>query len=460
MTRLEEVVEFVRRRIAGGELATGARLPSIRKTAGLLGVSVSTVVEAYARLAADGSVRSRPGSGFYVAAHSPPLSLEAVGPRLDRSIDPLWVSRQSLELDETSLKPGCGWLPTSWMPVDNIRRSVRALSRGDGRGLTDYGTPAGPLALRQLLSRRLWELNIEAAPGQLVVTDSGTQALDLLCRFLLKPGDSVLVDDPCYFNFLALLRAHGARIVGVPYTPSGPDLEQFERALTEHRPRLYITTSGPQNPTGATMSPKVAHRLLKLAEQYDLLIVEDDIFSDLEPEPGVKLAAFDGLDRVVHVSSFSKTISASMRCGYLALRSDWVDGIVDLKIAATFSGGFSSEVVFAVLKDGGYRKYLRELQDKLAQAAEVTRRRLEHIGIVPWVVPQAGMFLWCRLPDGLDAAEVARRALEKGVVLAPGNVFSVSQSAPSMMRFNPSQCDDESLFVLLEEVMSEARASR
>src|SRR3546814_7134106 len=115
-----------------------------------------------------------------------------------------------------------------------------------------------------------------------MLTESGTQAIDLLCRFLLEPGETVLVDDPCYFNFHALLRAHRANIVGVPYTPWGPDLDLFAQALSEYRPRLYITNSTLQNPTGATLSPVVAHRLLKLVDQSGLTIIEDDIFADFE----------------------------------------------------------------------------------------------------------------------------------------------------------------------------------
>ena len=129
-----------------------------------------------------------------------------------------------------------------------------------------------------------------------MLTESGTQAIDLLCRFLIEPGDTVLVDDPCYFNFHALLRAHRANVVSVPYTPSGPDIELFAQALAEHRPRLYITNSAIHNPTGAILSPVTAHRLLKLADQSDLTIVEDDIFADFEHAPAPRLAAFDGLE--------------------------------------------------------------------------------------------------------------------------------------------------------------------
>ncbi len=151
-----------------------------------------------------------------------------------------------------------------------------------GLALADYGSPLGLPQLRQLISRRLGERGIEASPDQIMLADSGTQAIDLLCRFLLEPGDTVLVDDPCYFNFHALLRAHRAKIVGVPYTPSGPDIEAFAQVVADERPRLYITNSAIHNPTGATLSPVTAHRVLKLADQFDLTIIEDDIFADFE----------------------------------------------------------------------------------------------------------------------------------------------------------------------------------
>src|SRR3546814_14949317 len=123
---------------------------------------------------------------------------------------------------------------------------------------------------------------VYASPEQIMLTESGTQAIDLICRFLLEPGDTVLVDDPCYFNFHALLKAHRVRAVGVPYTPNGPDIEAFESAIREHSPRLYITNSGIHNPTGAVLSPVIAHRLLKLADTAALVIAQDDRFADFE----------------------------------------------------------------------------------------------------------------------------------------------------------------------------------
>lgn len=444
--RTDGVMAEIRSRIAGRSLVPGARLPSVRAFAKTMQVSVSTVVEAYDRLAAEGLIRSRPGAGFYVSSPLAPLSLSEIGPKLDRAIDPLWVSRQALEEGDL-LKPGCGWLPASWMPEVAMRRALRQLSRGEDSMLADYAMPLGSPPLRQLLARRMGEHGIAASPDQILLTESGTQAIDLLCRFLIEPGDVVLVDDPCYFNFHALLRAHRAKVVGVPMTPNGPDVEAFGLALQTHRPRLYITNSAIHNPTGAVLSPVTAHRLLKLAEPAGLTIIEDDIFADMEHEPAPRLAAFDGLDRVVHIGSFSKTLSASVRCGFIAARPEWIEGLVDLKIATNFSSGrLSSEFILSLLTDGSYRRHLDETRVRLAKAMDMTVARLAALNITPWIVPKAGMFLWCRLPEGIAAADVAQACLADHIVLAPGNVFSQARNADGFLRFNVAQSQDPRLF--------------
>ncbi len=451
LSRIAMVMKTIRQRIAGRSLTAGAKLPSVRSLARTLAVSVSTVVDGYGRLAAEGIIVSRPGSGFYVAAHTAPVALSEVGPKLDRVVDPFWVSRRPLEPDDKAPKPGGGWLPPSWLPEDAIRRSLRSLSRADSFSLSEYGTPLGLPALRQLISRRLAERGVEASPDQIMLTESGTQAIDMLCRFLLEPGDTVLIDDPSYFNFQALLRAHRAHLVSVPYMPNGPDTAALAAVLAEHKPRLYITNSGIHNPTGATLSPLVAHRVLKLAEQHGLTIIEDDIFADFEDSPAPRLAAFDGLDRVVQIGSFSKTLSAASRCGFVAAKPEWIEGLTDLKIATTFGGGrLNAELALSVLSDSGYRKHLDGLRGKLARARHDVGRKLQTLGIEPWIEPQAGMFLWCRLPDGLDAANVARAALASNVVLAPGNAFSLAQSAKSFLRFNVSQSHDDRIFDALK----------
>lgn len=304
MPLVEKVMTIIRDRIGAMSLAPGARLPSIRRLAETMHVSKSTVVEAYDRLVAEGIIQSRRGAGFYVSERGrQPFTLASAAPHKDRQIDPFWVMRQSLEADDKTYKPGCGWLPDEWLPLEGIRRAMRTIARDEDSNLVAYGEPLGFRPLRNHLARKLSEQGIDISGGDILLTDSGTHAIDLICRFLLQPGDTVLVDDPCYFNFQASLLSHRVKLIGIPYTHTGPDLEAFAQAAAEHAPKLYISNAGLHNPTGGTMTPSTAHRLLKLAEVHDIKLVEDNIFGDFHSSPTPLLAELDGFDRVLHILS-------------------------------------------------------------------------------------------------------------------------------------------------------------
>ncbi len=455
-TRTGMVARTIRDRIEARTLTPGARLPSIRAMAESSGVARSTVVEAYERLAGDGMIRSRPGSGFYVAAPLAPLALDRLAHTPEREVDPLWMLRQSLAERRHESMPGCGWLPDDWLAGDALRKAMRGAARADGDGtLAGYASPRGSRPLRMLLARRMADQGIEAGPDQILLTDSGTHALDLVCRFLLQPGDTVLVDDPCYFSFLALLRAHRAKVIGVPMTPTGPDVAAFAEAAATHRPRFYLTNSGVHNPTGASLAAPTAHRLLKIAEAHDMVIIEDDIFADFEHAPSPRLAAFDGLDRTIRIGSFSKSLSAAVRCGHIAARPDWIEGLADLRIATSMAGSpLAASLLHNVLTDGSYRRHVEGVRTRLASATAKVAMRLRTVGIEPWIEPAAGIFLWARLPDGTDAVDLARRAIAEGIVLAPGPVFSTSGGWRDHMRFNVAMSDDQRLYAFLETALS------
>jgi DNA-binding transcriptional MocR family regulator len=460
-SRVEQIMALVRGRIERRVLSPGARLTSVRAMAEATGFSKSTVVEAYDRLVAERVIRSRAGSGFYIAAPLAPLSLAQVGPRLDREIDPLQVLRQSLTAGTSSLMPGSGWLPDDWMPEELLRKGLRSIARGRRTSVTGYAPPLGTEPLRCLLARRLGDQGIEAAPDQVLLTDSATHAIDLICRFLIEPGDVVLVDDPCFFNFHALLRAHQARIVGIPYTPTGPDITAFAEALEEHHPRFYLMNSAIHNPTGATLPAATAHRIMKLADAHNLIVVEDDIYADFESASSARLASFDGLDRVIRVGSFSKSVSSSIRCGYIIAKPEWIAGLSDLRITTGMSGSsLAAKLLHQTLADGGFRRHMEQVRVRLQEKMDRTIKRLKGMGVMPWIEPAAGLFLWCKLPDAIDAADVARRALADDILFAPGNLFSVSQSAGSFMRFNVARMDDPKILRVLQGAIGECARTK
>ncbi|WP_182418382.1 PLP-dependent aminotransferase family protein [Bartonella sp. HY038] len=446
ITRVEFVTAEIRERIATRHLAAGERLPSIRGFAEKMGVSKSTVVEAYERLCNEGIIRAKKGAGFFVSGHNEPLDLAQMGPQLDRMIDPLWVSRQSLESGTEFLKPGCGWLPSHWLAEEILAKPLRQIARAKSTAMTDYGPAQGHIGLRTQIARRLTDYGIEASPDMILLTDCATGSLDLLCRLLLEPGDTVLVDDPCYFNFLATLRAHRVKTFGVPYLSDGPDETVFAQLVSDHSPKLYITNSAMHNPTGAILSPLKAHRILKIIENNHMMVIEDDVFADFEYEPAPRFSAFDGLKQVALTGSFSKTISASMRCGYIVAPKDWMSKLSDLRIATAMGGiNFAGEVIYQILKDGSYRRHCDNLRGNLARLTSRLLPRFENMGFKIAIKPQAGIFIWAQLPNGLDSADLAQDALKQNIILAPGNVFSLSQTKSDFMRFNIAQSDDEKI---------------
>lgn len=459
-TKSQLVVDAVRKRVATGGLARGERLPSIRILATQFCVSPSTVSEAYDRLVAEGSVVARPGSGYYVNdVVARPAGMRT---RRDYVVDPFWVSRQALEADPVLMQPGCGWLPDSWMPRSLLHTGLRDAARSPGAVLTGYGPAMGSPGVRVLLSRRWAESQLYVSPEQILLTGSGTQALDLVCRLLLKPGDCVLIDDPCYFNFRALLTVHGVRIVSVPFMPEGPDLTAFAEVLSQERPSLYLTNSGLQNPTGGMLGLKNAHAVLMLARQYATYIVEDDIFADFAPSPNASLAPLDGLDRVIRIGSFSKTLTASLRCGYIAAHPDLIEALVDLQIATGFAGvsPVSAQIVQHVIESGSYRRHMDALNTKLSRARRDCASRLAALGVQPWFIPRGGFSLWCIMPDRCDASRLAQLALKEGMVLAPGAVFSDSRQARHFMRFNVAQMVHPEIFSHLAVLIERTRESR
>ncbi|MGO9420744.1 aminotransferase-like domain-containing protein [Roseiarcus sp.] len=455
-SRVETTAAHIRDRVASRALANGSRLPSVRELADKLGVSKSTVVEAYERLAAEGAVVARRGAGFFVAGPHP-RAPNAFAPAPEPAIDPSWINRHAMMGAADFLCPGAGWLPDSWVLDLGVQRALRFAARDDAQRRRQYDEPMGYAPLRRLFSMRLAERDVLVDPDQVIVTDSCSQALDLVCRFLLAPNDTVVVDDPCYFNFLSLLKASRAKIVATPMAPDGPDVDSLARLFAEHRPRLYLTNAGLQNPTGATLSPAKAHRVLRLAEDHDVLILEDDTFGDFEQDPAIRLAGLDGLRRVVQVGSATKTVGAATRCGYIAARADWITPLVDLKLAVSMGNSATgAAMIHRVLTESNYRRHLDALRRRAADAMGLALRNLRRHGLEPWTEPRAGIFVWARLPDGIAAADVARYSLARKVLFAPGPAFSASDLGRGYLRFNVARCNEPRVYAMLDEAIAAA----
>lgn len=446
-----QIVEGLRARIDAGELRAGAKLPSIRQFAHAHEVSVFTVVEAYDRLVAQGRLVSRPHSGFFVRRRT--VADDPASPRLsgEQDFDAMWYLRKIFEHRHLGLKAGCGWLPGPWLFEDGVRRALRALAADDA-DLGGYGDPKGFPPLRALIGDAMAEHEVQVNPAQVLLTQGSSQALDLCVRRLVRPGDAVLVDDPGYANLLFSLRFQSATLLGVSRTPQGWDLALLEQLILTHQPKVFFTQPRLQSPTGSVASLAQLHRVLQLAEKHGLTIVENDIYVDLDPEPRPSLASLDQLNRVITIGSYSKTISPNVRVGYLVAHPDMVEDLAQLKmISGLTSAEFGERLVHGALSEGRWRKHLKALRERLAQAHQHTAAQLTALGFELFHEPKAGMFLWARHSGLGDVVALSNKAAEHDIMLGPGHLFSTDLQPTPWLRFNVAFCADARLYRFLAE---------
>ncbi|WP_206953289.1 aminotransferase-like domain-containing protein [Trinickia acidisoli] len=455
LTLVEQLVQWARRRIEERVFRPGMRMPSIRKLAQDKGVSRFTVVEAYERLVAQGYLDSRRGSGFYVRERvlgAPgerrpgDEAQESAAAASQRPIDVVWLLRNTLHTGAPEKGPGLGYLPNRWLDGELVAAGLRTLGRQSGGQWLGAGTAQGFLPLRQQLQTRLEEFEIGAAPEQIVLTSGVTQAIDLIARLYVQPGDAVIVGDPAWFQMFGRFAAQGARLVGMPYTPAGPDLDALEALVQTWRPKMLVINSVLHNPTGTSLSPAQAFRILRLAEEYDFVVVEDDIYCDLCPPsyPVTRLASLDQLGRVIYLGSFSKTLTANLRVGFVACAPELAQAIADQKVLIGMTTPELNErLVYKILTQGHYRRHIERLRARLDGVRDKCARLLEQVGFSLFTMPAAGMFLWA--DAGVDADALAAAGQEAGFLLAPGSLFSPHQSPTTWMRFNVANCGDPAL---------------
>jgi len=439
----DQLVTQIESQIRSRRVLAGAKLPSIRQLAADQHISRFPVIEAYDRLASRGLIQPKHGSGFYVASHIDDEDRRPGG------CDPRLAEEESSQILQQfnypgeTLKLSSGFVPESWRDVDGITQAIRHASRMDVSSVIDYAMPYGDTSLRHQVQLRLHHLDIDADLQHVMITHGASQALDLVIRFMLKAGDTVFVEDPGYYNLFGLLKLQGVRLVGVPRLVTGPDIDAAEELLKRHQPKLFFINTVFQNPTATNVAPQVAFRLLQLAQQHGFSIVEDDIYADFQAVPTQRLASLDQLDRVIYIGGLSKTLSSSLRIGYLAASKSLVKNLVDVKVLTSLGGSRFSEAVAAnLLERGTYRKYLERLRRRVRDALSGAAQQLEACGWDVFGEPSGGNFVWAKVPGIDDSPVLVEEALKFGITLAPGNYYRPNGETCPWVRINSAYTGD------------------
>ena len=342
--------------------------------------------------------------------------------------------------------PGLGTLPIDWLDLPLLASALRKVTRSPSLRASslEYGEPAGDSRLRRALAARLADHGVSADAAQIVTTIGATHGLDVVTRTLLKPGDSVLVDEPGWSVEYARLAALGLRVLPVPRGEDGPDLAAMQRLIDAQppaqRPRLYVTVSVLHNPTGASLTLQMAHRVLQLAQRNQLHIVEDDSYAYLAPAHLPRLAALDALERTIYVGGFSKILTPGWRVGFIAAPPDLVDRFVDTKLLGTLTTPALTESALAIcLEQGLLRRHAERINTKL-DAARARTVKLAQAHGCRFAAPPRGLFGW--VDTGVDTERLAHAMLDSGWLLAPGALFHAARRATQLMRINFASSQD------------------
>lgn len=324
-------------------------------------------------------------------------------------------------------------------PINEVRRLTAKILEEEPVLALQYGVSEGFEPLRRLIFEKLSEKNRgeSASNDEVLITSGATQIMELLTKTLCNEGDTVICENPSFIGSLNCFRSMGCKLKGVELSDDGMNLEALEQALqsTENAKFIY-TIPNFQNPSGCTLSLEKRHGLYELAKKYGVIILEDDPYGHLrvkgEDLPSVKSLDKDGL--VVYAGSFSKILSPGLRVGYVCAPKEIISKMTVCKQAEDVHTPMLNQLlVYRWLTETDYKSHIeknrRLYRKKLELMCDLTERKLS--AYLDFVRPDGGMFVWCRLKNGIDMADFVKKALEGGVAVVPGTAFLTDKSEGS-----------------------------
>lgn len=429
----QRLAEALAAAIEAGQFVPGARLPSERDLASRLGISRTTVVNAFHELAARGMIRGHVGRGTYVCAvpgsSDAPFAWHgklALGAQ--RTSDPALRTIVRHASDPEVISFAAATSALDLFPVDLFRDITDHILRRTPLAALGLGPTEGHHRLRRAIAARQG-----TRFSRVLVVDGAQQGLDLVARCLLDPGDAVIMDRPGYLGAIQVFRAAGVRVVG--WDIARADFGELEDLLLRYRPKLLYTNPTFSNPTGRTLRAAERRELLDLAARYHLPIVEDDPYRDLwlREKPPPAMHQLDTRDLVISIGTFSKTLAGGLRLGWVQAN----DAIIDQLSLARQRGDVCSPslqqlVVAELLESDAFEAHLATLRSEHARRHAALLAAIERWfppGALAGPPAEGGLAVWRRLASGVDTAALLEAATAEGVVFVAGSAFYPDSSA-------------------------------
>jgi len=444
----EHLADELGQAIDKGSLRAGDRLPSVRRLAQERSISVSTVLEAYLQLENAGLIEVRPKSGHFVRRRAA-LTPEPRSPRPSVTPQKISVGDAYTKILEAMRDPalipfGCATIEPSYLPMAQLNRIVSQMAREMANLGARYEAAPGLLTLRRQVARRAVESGMALSEHDLCTTIGGTEALTLALRAVARPGDVIAVESPTYFGALQAIENLGLRALEVPAHPrTGLDVAAFEEAIKTQPVAALFVSPTVSNPLGAIMPEEDRERLVRITKRADIAIIEDDVYGELtfdgsRPRSLRSFAGASDDNHVINFSSVSKTVAPGYRVGWIA-GGRWHDRILRLKYSQSLAcPPLTGMAVAEFLASGGYDRHLRRLRTAVAGNVERYREAIatEFPAGTRVSCPRGGFVLWVELPAGIDALDLHEAALKKGIVIAPGQLFSVRGRFSNFIRMS------------------------
>ncbi len=428
------IAEKLKAQIISGVFVIGDKLPSIRQISFSERVSLNTVIQALSLMEAEGWLEAIPKAGHFVKSINPKRQPTPS----EQNVDPAHASIVGVsdlvaevfrQVDSENKAPlGAGFPAAQLLPLDRISVFLAQAIRNHPELLGTYGDPSGQPEFKRQLARRLaahgWQLDTQ----EIIATSGAMESLNLAFRAVTKPGDTVAIQEPCYFGILEIMESLGLRAVLISCDCSGPNFDRFKDAIIKNHVAAVAWIPSFNNPNGSCLNEDQRKEMLSLVQSLDIPLIEDDVYGELYYGVGRPRAvkSFDRSGHVIYCGSYSKCIAPGLRVGWISA-GRYTERIQRLKFISTMSVSAASQLALARYIEAGamdrrLRSLRKALQQQILQGANLVRATFPINTQIEKT--DGGFFIWVELPNHIDALELHRQASRAGIHIVPGQVFS------------------------------------
>jgi 2-aminoadipate transaminase len=405
-----QIYNHIKDMIENNKLTKHEKLPPIRKLSELLTVNNTTVVKAYELLEKEGYIYKVVGSGSYVS--------DING----------YKEETKIEINKDVITFDIGNPSMDMFPIDNFKKAINMALEKEGPAIFEYDDGLGYTNLRKSICKYLENLNINTNHDNIQIISGAQQGIDIICKSLIHYGDVVFVEEPTYSGALEVFKTRGAKVIGIPMLNDGIDIGLLKMKLDKIRPKLIYVMPNFQNPTGISYVTKKKEQLIKLAEEYDFYILEDDFISDFEfnSDDNKPLRSYDNSNRVIYIKSFSKILMPGLRIGFIEMPMEILNKVLWAKYSSDIStSGLIQRSLYYYMEYFDWYDYLKNVGKiyniKFDACCYAINNKLK--GKIKYNMPFGGINFFLELPRGYSSHDFKDFMLTKGVLILPGSYF-------------------------------------